>query len=327
MTINGSKISELAEISADQITDDTLLIVADSSEGINVEDINKKLKFSTLSDYIKTTSLFPIPFDTQHINPQAFIENAFIDIADKVASQTVNLANVGSFKFDEYGRVYDYIDNNEHTQDSSDEIFMASGTAASWYKIPITSDFNTAQPATIANNSIIDGGDSAGYFSANSYYYPSSAVIYQKINYSDRVNNDYDWTHLFNKDYSRFKRTKVEMFLAPDQSTGNIFGAGKITIDINWLTGVVIGNGLLPSYGNYNIPFIMSGTLVGENNTITGVVDNQGLQYVGAPKLIINYETKTITGLPITTPITPQSTNGNYQNISVSLSIIINNIV
>jgi hypothetical protein len=32
MTINGSKISELAEISADQITDDTLLIVADSSE-------------------------------------------------------------------------------------------------------------------------------------------------------------------------------------------------------------------------------------------------------------------------------------------------------
>jgi hypothetical protein len=267
MTINGTKISELAEISADQITDDTLLIIADASE-VNVEDINKKLKFSTLSEYIRTTSLFPIPFDTQHINPQAFIENEFIDI-----------------------------------------------------------DFDTSQPASIADNSVTVGGDSAGYFNADSYYYPNSAVVYQKINYSDRVNNDYDWEHLFSKDYSRFKRTKIEMFLAPDQITGNIFGSGKITIDINWETGVVVGNGILPAYSNYNIPFIMSGTLVGDSNIITGVVDTQGLQYVGSPKLIINYATKTITGLPITTPITPQSTSGNYQNISIALSIIINNIV
>ncbi len=328
MSIYGEKISSFNEITSSEISSDDLIPIVDVSE-TDVTLLNKRATISEYIKYLKSTNMFPLTFTSDYINSRAFINGEFVDISPSIAGQTVNIANVEAFKFDEYGRIYDYTENTE--QVSSDEIFTATGTAASWYKTAITDNFTTAQPATITGNNISQGAAIAGYFDANSYYYPKmgsySAQVYQQVNYSDRQSNDYDWSYFFDKEYGRFSRTKIDMFLGPDQRSNNLFGVGKINIDINWNTGRVIATGILPAYNNFNVPFMMSDTISGGATIISGDVNTVGLLYVGQPKLLINYDDRKITGLPITSPLTPNTSSGIYQNIAVSLSIVVNNIV
>lgn len=321
-----SKISELSGANADQVYPDDLLTFVDVSEP-NVEYINKKITTENFAAYLKDyTNLFPIPFNSRYILPDAYINGVKTSIASKVAGQTVNLGDVKAFKFDEYGRVYNY--DEASSNQSSEEIFLAAGTASSWYKTKVTSDTDKPQPAggLAWAASVVGAGDSnSGYFNADSYWspvdfnkatYPDS----QKINYSDRQENDTDWSHYFSKTYGRFKKSIIKMnqgngYDTRTQSSSNIY------IEIDWVNGKVIGNGVLSGMNNYNVSFLMNSTLTAGINTILGTVNQNG--YVANPRLIIDYPNKQIIGLPLCNLIL----RNQYRNSSVQISLVQTNLI
>lgn len=320
MADNSRSISELESITADEIQTDDLLTLVDISES-NPDKMNKKIEISEFESYLKEyTNLFPIDINDKYINTTAFIDTGSVEISSKVANQTVNIADIGLLKFDNYGRVYDYEVNSEQT--ASTDIFIGAGTAAAFYKDQITGNEDTAQPSSYdfsTSNSTI-----AGYFNSNSYYYPRmnsyTADPSQKVNYSDRQNNDYDWRHLFDKKYNGFNRTTIDIVLGSVLANdGATCKSGRVYIDINWNTGKVTGTGILPAFFNKNVPFTITGTLTGEANELQGTIDNNGASIIAIPKLQINYDLRQITGLPINTPIY----NGNFQNIGVPITVTI----
>lgn len=318
-----SKISELSAARADQVYPDDLLTFVDVSEP-NVEFINKKITTGDFAAYLKDyTNLFPIPFNSRYILPAAYINGVETPIASKVAGQTVNLGDVKAFKFDEYGRVYDY-SNSSNTQ-ASEEVFMAAGTAASWFKTKITSDFNTAQPSNLTGNGVGTGDNNAGFFNANSYWNPkgirgATYVNAQKINYSDRQENDYDWAHYFSKTYGRFKKSIIEMVQGNGYST-ETYANSTIKIEIDWENARVTASGILASLGNYNSSFLMSANLTDGINNIQGTINSN--VYVANPRLIIDYPNKQILGLPLCGIII----NGLYRNSAQNISLVQTNLI
>ena len=88
------KISELDYANADQIEPNDVLTFVDVDETV-VENINKNVTFDEFGKYLKEyTNLFPIPFNSQYITPDAYINGEKTPISSKVAGQTVNLADV-----------------------------------------------------------------------------------------------------------------------------------------------------------------------------------------------------------------------------------------
>lgn len=317
------KISELNYANADQIDSSDVLTFVDVSE-TDVENINKKVTFDQFGQYLKEyTNLFPIPFNTQFIKPDAYIDGVETPISSKVAGQTVNLADIGSLKFDQYGRVYDYSRNSE--QVSSEEIFMASGTAATWYKTRITENFDQPQPVNFTGQQVGNGDDNAGYFNRYSYWNPAVRGLpylnAQRINYSDGLTNQYDWTHLFEKTYVNISTTKIEMVQGSDHYIAA--SPTTFTIYIYWKENKFLGNGLVCSHNNINNSVIwgdsnLSGTIthVAQINSV-----NTSYQNYARPKIIIDWDNKQILGLPLLTWIV----KGNYANDSSSISLTITN--
>lgn len=314
------KISQLDQALGSQVYEDDLYTFVDVSE-TDPDLINKAVQADELTLFLKNYSnLFPLDFSEDYINTDAFVDNVQVPIADKVKNQTVNIADIGSLKFDAYGRVYDYTNN---TEVAANVTLIGSGTTGTWYKTAVTGDFTTAQPGTLTGNSLSDGADNAGYFTSTSYYYPQhdsyTSPYYQYINYNDRQENDYDWTYLFSKTYGRYKKTKIEMTVgATYMRDVAVQGISKIYLEIDWENSTAIGNGILASWNNTNFTFYMNGSLSGVT-TITGVLTDN--DYVAPPKLIIDNDNKKITGLPIPTPIY----GGYYQNGCAPVSVIITN--
>ena len=299
------KISELNFATADPVYPNDLITFVDVSEQ-EVEIINKSVTLDEFASYLRNYSnIFPIPFTTQFINPDAYVNGVRTPISSKVAGQTVNLGNVGAFKFDQYGRVYDY--STSSNNESSEEILMAAGTAALWYKTKITDNFNTPQPSNLPADIDVGVGDTnAGYFNANSYWNPangnSTYETSQKINYSDRQENDYDWTHYFSKTYGRFKKSIIEMEQGGGEDLG-IYGNTSIYIEIDWENAKVVATGILAARSNYNGSFIMNANLTAGVNIITGNLQNASNLQTGIPKLIIDYPNRQILGLPLSSVI------------------------
>ena len=320
-----SKISELSAATSSQIKSDDLLTFVDVSEQ-DVEKINKSITTENFAGYLRDfTNIFPIPFTSQFITPDAYINGVQTPIASKVGGQTVNLGDVGAFKFDEYGRVYDYTTNSENV--ASEEILMAAGTAALWYKTKITDNFDTAQPSSLNSlNDVGVGDETAGYFNANSYWNPangnSTYNTSQKINYSDRQENDYDWTYYFSKTYGRFKKSIIEMEQGGGQDLG-IYGNTSIYIEIDWENAKVVATGILAARSNYNGSFIMNANLTNGVNTIKGDIQNASELQTGIPQLIIDYPNRKILGLPLSSVIR----RNKYINSGAQISLKQTNII
>jgi len=316
------KISELNYANADQIEPTDVLTFVDVDE-TDVENINKNVTFDEFGKYLKEyTNLFPIPFNTQFINPDAYINGDKIPISSKVAGQTVNLADVAAFKFDQYGRVYDYTSDTE--PNASEDILMASGSAATWYKTRITENFNNPQPASLTGNTVGVGDNNAGYFNQYSYWNPKvgsgAAQNAQKISYSDGRQNDYDWTYLFNKTYENVVTTKIEMTQGIDKSVSPLI-VSNFNIFIYWSENKVIGTGMLAGYANLNFSVIFSQSLTSGTQTILGTLTQTNSTNVATPKIIIDNASKKILGLPIGT-----NKNGSaYSNNNTNVSLILTN--
>jgi len=318
-----SKISQLSSANADQVYPDDLLTFVDVSEP-DVTLINKSITTENFAGYLKDyTNLFPISFNSRYILPAAYINGVETPINSKVAGQTVNLGDVSAFKFDEYGRVYDY--SSSSNNQSSEEVFMAAGTAASWFKTKITSDFNTAQPSNLIGNEVGVGNGNAGFFNANSYWNPkdirgATYVNAQKINYSDRQENDYDWTYYFSKTYGRFKKSIIEMVQGNGYNT-ETYANSTIKIEIDWENARVTGSGILGSISNYNSSFLLSSNLTAGVNNIQGTINSN--VYVTNPRIIIDYPNKQILGLPLCGIIV----NGQYLNSAQNISLVQTNLI
>ena len=318
------KISELNYANADQIEPTDVLTFVDVDETV-VENINKNVTFDEFGKYLKEyTNLFPIPFNSQYITPDAYINGVKTPISSKVAGQTVNLADVAAFKFDQYGRVYDYTSDTE--PNASEEILMASGSAATWYKTRITENFNSPQPASIVDNAVGVGSSNAGYFNQYSFWNPKvgsgAASNAQKINYSDGRQNDYDWTYLFNKSYENVVTTKIEMSQTNDNSLPRLYKS-NYTLYIYWSTGKVIGSGIVAGNENYNYSVVFNDSIVQGVKTIIGVMNQATVKVVENPKIIIDGQNKKILGLPLGTVIKTQ--NNTYLNNNVNVSLILTN--
>jgi hypothetical protein len=318
------KISELNYANADQIEPTDVLTFVDVDETA-VENINKNVTFDEFGKYLKEyTNLFPIPFNSQFIEPDAYVNGVKTPIASKVAGQTVNLADVAAFKFDEYGRVIDYTSDTQ--PQASEEILMASGSAATWYKTRITENFNTPQPASIVDNAVGVGSSNAGYFNQYSFWNPKvgsgAASNAQKINYSDGRQNDYDWTYLFDKNYENVVTTKIEMSQTNDNSLPRLYKS-DYTLYIYWSTGKVIGSGIVAGNENYNYSVVFNDSIVQGEKTIVGIMNQATVKVVENPKIIIDGKNKKILGLPIGTVI--KTRNNTYLNNNVNVSLILTN--
>ena len=97
--------------------------------------------------------------------------------------------------------------------------------------------------------------------------------------------------------------------------------SSNIYIEIDWVNGKVIGNGVLSGMDNYNVSFLMNSTLTAGVNTILGTVNQNG--YVATPRLIIDYPNKQIIGLPLCNLIL----RNQYRNSSVQISLVQTNLI
>ena len=132
----GKKISELDELTYENIVKDDLITLVDSSETV-ISNINKKVTIAQFNNFIKNkSSVFPISFQESQIDTKAYglvvdgAENQSRPISNTVSNKTVNLADISTLSFDKYGRVWDY--NNRIT--SFNSVLIASGTAAGFFK-------------------------------------------------------------------------------------------------------------------------------------------------------------------------------------------------
>ena len=326
------KISQLKNLDSSQIQTDDLLTLVDVSE-TDVTKINKKTKIGDLTDYLRNKSnLFPIPFTEDYINSDALVEDKLVPISEKVKGKTVNVSDIGALKFDQFGRVYDYTANNQIA--TSDSVLLGSGTAASFYKTEITSDFDNPQPVSAGRP--VSSSLNFGYFNQYSYWNPldfsttasGAYSVTSKINYSNKLDNDYDWRYLFNTKYDTFTRTSINVNYSLIRESGKNFEQqlSNLNLEIFWDKNLVIGTGIFSASVNLGYSFIFNETLNGgENQEILPFNYNNGTSsLILKPALYITSGTnKRIDGLPI-----PCWTNNKNEPINqpVQVSIQIKSI-
>lgn len=298
------KISQLDSATSSQIFPDDLLTIVDVSE-TDITKINKKTTFEELGTYLKSYSnIFPVPLTPEYILTDASVNGEFLPIDSKVANKTVNVSDIGSLKFDQYGRVYDFVENNKLA--FSEQILMGAGSAASYYKTRITSDFDIPQPVNATRPSTTPF---LAYFNQYSYWNAKdySGTIYSnssKINYSDRTENDFDWTYLFNKKYKNVNHTSMEINYSILKNENSEQQLSKFNLDIFWNTGKVIGTGIFSDDRNIGYSFVFNGTLnksgASQQFLPSNFMDTNGIGIV-RPALYItsSNDSNTIDGLPI----------------------------
>ncbi len=96
----GKKISQLSTILSDQIVDDDLITLVDSSETV-ITEINKKVTIEQFNTFLRDqSSVFPISFQPTFIETTAYgleingVSNQSREISNTVSNKTVNIADI-----------------------------------------------------------------------------------------------------------------------------------------------------------------------------------------------------------------------------------------
>ena len=320
----GKKISELNPLLANQIRNDDLITLVDSSETV-ITDINKKVTIEQFNDFLKNrSSVFPISFQPSFIETKAYgltvsgQQNQTRDITGTVSNKTVNIADISTLKFDKYGRVWDIV-----TEASSENILLGSGTAASFYKGNIENT-NEAGPSSFDDVNTPINRNIGGYFNRDSFYNPGANATL--INYSDGRTGDVFWNHLFNQTYETYDTTTIEInYTHSDTDTNFKPQPGNVIIEIDWKNSQVYGTGSLPYYdstsGAINFPILFTKTNIPNASFIFEGIIQGATNKLCVPKLLIDGLNKKITGLPIYTIIDSANNVITNQSVAVNVSI------
>ena len=286
------KISQLEFGFAEDIRSDDLITYVDVDE-TDINIMNKVTSVSDFAQYIKASSnLFPVPFTRAYIQPQAYINGVEKEISSSISGKTINISNIGKLYFDQYGRVYD-VDLQAPNDITSVDILMGVGSAATYYKTP---------NATGAGGNDVQN---TGYFNADSYYTDGTTYNVQKINYSNNPGNFINWSNLFEKSYVGFKNTSVDIVVGTSNVSG-IWGNSEFHLFIDWEKNTVTGNGIIQLWDSKSYSMIWSSTQQTALNggqvykaalptTSTSTENDRPV----AAKVIINFASKQILGLPI----------------------------
>jgi hypothetical protein len=325
----GKKITELEELMT--VQNDDYLTMVDSDETV-VTNINKKISVESFVTFLRNESImFPVPFAATYLDTKAngLTINGQPDqtrnISNLVSNKTVNLGDISVIKFDAYGRVWDAV-----VKPDVKDVFIASGTAASYYKSTIE-DEGIAGPTSFDN--VINDTNKAngGYFNKDTYYWPNDYGTL--VNYSDGVSNQNKWTNLFMisetepRTYTTYDRTFIEItYSYADADTNFNPQPGNATIDINWEDGSLKATGSFPSYDrdksqSINFPAVWStSSLTGDNTSYSATIQGAG-SLLCVPQILINYNLRQITGLPIPTILDNQDNVITNQSIAVNVVI------
>ena len=317
----GKKISELNPLESNQIVNDDLITLVDSSETV-ISDINKKVTINQFNDFLKNrSSVFPISFQPAFIETKAYgliidgNQNQTRNISSSVSNKTVNIADISTLSFDQYGRVW-----NLETEATAKNILLASGTAASFYKGHM-GETNIPGPSTFEDAPTPINQNSGGFISRDSYYWPSDYGTL--INYSDGTTGDRFWSHLFSQTYETYDTTTVKMNFSYSGSDTNYQPQpGTVTIEIDWKNSTVSGTGSFPYYnstdGAINFPVIWTQSSIPNSSIIYEGLIQGAASKLCVPKLSIDGLNKKITGLPISTLI-----DTNILNLPMAVNISI----
>jgi len=320
----GKKISELDELLYENIVNDDLITLVDSSETVP-SNINKKITIEQFNDFLRNkSSVFPISFQESFIETKAYgltVNGATGQerpISNTVSNKTVNLADVSTLKFDQYGRVWDLT-----TESQVNNVLVASGTAAGFFKGHIDSQ-ETAGPGVYDKENTPSNNVLGGYFNKDTYYYPTDKYA-TLINYSDGTSNNKFWDHLFSVNYLSYDTTTVDInYSYSDSDTTYQPQPGNANIIIDWKNSSIRGTGSFPYYnstvGAINFPVVWQENAIPTgNNIFTGLIQG-ATNKICVPKILINGSGRQITGLPIYTIISEANTITN-QSIAVNVVI------
>ena len=326
----GKKITELEELMT--IQNDDYLTMVDSDETV-VTNINKKISVESFVTFLRNESImFPVPFAETYIDTKAYgltiggQTDQIRNISNLVSNKTVNLGDISAIKFDAYGRVWDAV-----VKPDVRDVFIASGTAASYYKSTI-SDEGIAGPTSF--DDVINDTNKAngGYFNKDTYYWPNDYGTL--VNYSDGISNQLKWEHLFSKTYNTYDRTFIEItYSYADADTNFNPQPGNATIDINWKDGSLKATGSFPSYNrqtsqSINFPAVWStSSLTGDDTSYSATIQGAS-SLLCVPQILINYNLRQITGLPIPTILDNHGTapgDNVIANQSIAVNVVITN--
>jgi len=320
----GKKITELEELT--QLQNEDYLTIVDSDETV-ITNINKKISVESFITYLRNQSIiFPIQFSESFIDTKAYgltIDGAsdqVRNISNLISNKTVNLGDISVLRFDKYGRVW-----SAQAAPEVNNVLIASGTAASYFKGHID-DVGVAGPPgpfpIIAT--LLDNG---GYFDENTYYWPNDYGTL--VNYSDGVSDELKWKHLFDQTYNTSDRTFIEItYSYADADTNFKPQPGNATLDINWKAATLKGTGSFPSYDrnksqSINFPAVwQDSALTGTNTKHYATIQNAS-SLLCVPQILINYDLRQITGLPIPTILDNQ--NNKITNQSIAVNVVITN--
>ena len=326
----GKKITELEELMT--IQNDDYLTMVDSDETV-VTNINKKISVESFVTFLRNESiLFPVPFAETYLDTRAYgltiggDTDQVRNISNLVSNKTVNLGDISAIKFDAYGRVWDAV-----VKPDVRDVFIASGTAASYYKSTI-SDESIAGPTSFDDAINDKNKANGGYFNKDTYYWPQDNGTL--VNYSDGVVNQMKWAHLFGKTYDTYDRTFIEITYAyageggrgPQRIRDFNPQPGNATIDINWKDGSLKATGSFPSYDrdksqSINFPAVWStSSLTGDDTSYSATIQGAS-DLLCVPQILINYNLRQITGLPIPTIL------DNRDNVITNQSIAVNVVI
>ena len=326
----GKKITELEELMT--IQNDDYLTMVDSDETV-VTNINKKISVESFVTFLRNESImFPVPFAETYLDTKAYgltiggQTDQIRNISNLVSNKTVNLGDISAIKFDAYGRVWDAV-----VKPDVRDVFIASGTAASYYKSTI-SDEGIAGPTSF--DDVINDTNKAngGYFNKDTYYWPNDYGTL--VNYSDGISNQLKWEHLFSKTYNTYDRTFIEItYSYADADTNFNPQPGNATIDINWKDGSLKATGSFPSYNrqtsqSINFPAVWStSSLTGDDTSYSATIQGAS-SLLCVPQILINYNLRQITGLPIPTILDNHGTapgDNVIANQSIAVNVVITN--
>ena len=326
----GKKITELEELMTIQNGD--YLTMVDSDETV-VTNINKKISVESFVTFLRNESImFPVPFAETYLDTKAYgltiggQTDQIRNISNLVSNKTVNLGDISAIKFDAYGRVWDAV-----VKPDVRDVFIASGTAASYYKSTI-SDEGIAGPTSF--DDVINDTNKAngGYFNKDTYYWPNDYGTL--VNYSDGISNQLKWAHLFGKTYDTYDRTFIEItYSYADADTNFNPQPGNATIDINWKDGSLKATGSFPSYNrqtsqSINFPAVWStSSLTGDDTSYSATIQGAS-DLLCVPQILINYNLRQITGLPIPTILDNHGTapgDNVIANQSIAVNVVITN--
>ena len=321
----GKKISELDELLYENIVNDDLITLVDSSETVP-SNINKKVTIAQFNNFLRDkSSVFPISFQESYIDTRAYglivdgVENQSRPISNTVSNKTVNLADISSLRFDQYGRVWDIT-----TESQVNNVLLASGTAAGFFKGHIEDEF-IAGPGEFDNVNNSNNNSLGGYFNKDTYYYPTDKYA-TLINYSDGTSDNKFWDHLFSFNYLSYNTTTVDInYSYSDSNTDFQPQPGTANIFIDWKNSTIRGTGSFPYYsstvGAINFPVVWQNNTIPEGDFIfTGQIQG-ATNKLSIPKILINGSGRQITGLPIFTII--DSVSNTITNQSIAVNVVI----